>query len=337
MSYFKTTGFDPGLSNSGKTMLFFFFFKKLPALFRTVILLLMIMAVSATYHGLLAQGFSGGFKAGLNYGNIILGNAETDAAGNVLETTSGNTGFFIGAIFTYGITDRFGLTADLLYNQKGGRYIFEGEGYILLNQAGTDNRYLFFGQKRENLNITHSFIDLPVQAYVDLTHDRRIRLTAGIGPGFMVTSGAEGELTFSSPNITVDGQNEMSIRLSYNYFRDAAMEEKSGFFREMQAVGFGRIQNVVPGTAGAYYMFEEKPGNTFYGIDLMITGGIAYRLSGNLWVGARAVYSLRDVSRDSADVSRAVFTANEPTDAGFVPRVSDDRYFQGQVWLGFSF
>lgn len=150
---------------------------------KTAIFLFLTFVFFLDFSVLHAQGFTGGFKAGLNYGTIRLGNVETNADGVELESVRGNTGFFIGAIVSYGITDRIGVTADILYNQKGGRYLFEGEGYAIFTSAETENRYLFRGQKRENLNITHSFIDIPVQFYADLFSRKQVRLTAGFGPG----------------------------------------------------------------------------------------------------------------------------------------------------------
>ncbi|MEL6276676.1 MAG: outer membrane beta-barrel protein, partial [Bacteroidota bacterium] len=65
---------------------------------------------------LAGQGFSGGFKAGLNF-NTFDGPLEDNGAGT--EVFNSTTGFHIGATFAYGFTDLFGLKADLMYSQKG--------------------------------------------------------------------------------------------------------------------------------------------------------------------------------------------------------------------------
>ena len=65
-----------------------------------------------------AQGFSGGFKAGLNFSTFD-GDAEVDESGNILETFNNTTGFHVAATFAYAFTDLFGVKADLMYSQKG--------------------------------------------------------------------------------------------------------------------------------------------------------------------------------------------------------------------------
>jgi hypothetical protein len=70
---------------------------------------------------LFAQGFSGGFRAGLNFISFD-GDQEMSADGSVtFEEFTQTTGFHVGATFAFAFTDLVGVKADLMYSQKGGQ------------------------------------------------------------------------------------------------------------------------------------------------------------------------------------------------------------------------
>ena len=80
-----------------------------------------------------AQGFSGGFRAGLNF-ITFSGPVEMSEDGQTAyERKNRTTGFHVAATFAYQFTDLVGIKADLMYSQKGAEYVYTDGAVLLLS------------------------------------------------------------------------------------------------------------------------------------------------------------------------------------------------------------
>ena len=105
---------------------------------------------------LAAQGFSGGFRAGLNFSRFD-GPTAQDGSGQSVESFNPLTGFSIGATAVYGFTDLVGLKADLMYSQKGAEYVYDGLSYFVFYNPNTGNETLT-RQETDGLTIISSIL-----------------------------------------------------------------------------------------------------------------------------------------------------------------------------------
>jgi hypothetical protein len=274
---------------------------------------------------LASQEFSYGFKAGLNF-NSFLSDSETDAAGTELESFSGNTGFHVGAIFTWKATELMGLRGELLFSQKGGRRKFEGPSYYTLT-AADGTVFNTTGTREQRLNVNHSYIDIPLMGYFKPV--QWLEIFAGGSVGFLVSSNAVGALEYSGGRTSDDFPvPAFEYELDYSYYSDDA----GSFTPSQENIQVKGLDVPLIDVAGAYTEFEEDRGNFYKTIDAGLVGGISLFFNKGLFISGRVNYGLRDITRSEADVSLV-----SKNNGAFIPREDNDRNFSIQASIGFSF
>lgn len=268
-----------------------------------------------------------GFKTGLNFATIK-GDSELGTGGAALENWKNVTGFHIGIALGYPVTDHFGVRGEFTYSKKGAKYTFDGPSYKFFRNNATTK--FTTGNARYLINITNSYIDIPVMAYGRFGD---FEISGGLYGAIMVQSVGEGALTYSNAISSVPPNNpvaELKVNLSHNYRRDDPGEGEAG---EVVSVQVDAAKFDVPKTQGAYFDYTEDRGSLYNSFDYGLVGGISYYLSRALYAGVRVQYGLADLTRNEADLSRA--TLND--DLTPVYRDDKDRNFVIQASVGFSF
>ncbi|MEZ4959961.1 MAG: porin family protein [Saprospiraceae bacterium] len=270
-----------------------------------------------------SQEIGYGFKAGLNF-NSFNSDSEQDASGKDLESFTGNTGFHVGAIFTWKATELMGLRAELLFSQKGGRQRFEGPSYYQF--ISTDSLTLEVPGKRDmRLNVTNAYIDIPVMGYYRPL--QWLELFAGGNIGFLVSSAAVGDLKYTPDDTSIPA---VDYSLDFNYYTDdPGGVTPSGEFIQIN----NNFEVATLDRAGAYAEFDKDRGNLFKTVDLGLIGGLSLYFNKGLFISGRVNYGLSDITKNKADVSLVKKDAN----GQFISQEQKDRNFSIQASIGFSF
>ncbi len=273
----------------------------------------------------LAQEVSGGFKVGLNFSKFD-GDIATDAQGNELETNNYATGFHVGAIVNFKVTDIFGFRTELLYSQKGSEYVFDGPSFFRLYTRQGGDPVVSFGNRREVLTFSNSYIDVPLMTYIRVG---RVEASAGVNAAVLIGSRGQGEITFSG--VSAGGQNvdPIIIAVDGSYTAD-----------DVTTTGFGAVENrtidnravQVPEVVSAYY--DGNPGDEilFNRLDFGLNAGLNIYINNGLNLGFRMNYGLSDLSNTEQDVDRTGLDNR-------MLRLSEDkdRNLSLQASIGFSF
>ena len=279
------------------------------------------------FFSMTAQEFGFGFRAGLNF-NSIQGDSET-ANGTELEDFTGNTGFHVGATFNWKVTDLMGFRGELVYNQKGGKRAFEGPSYLTL--TSTNGTVLqTSGVRKQNLNLTSSYIDIPVVGYYKPFE--WLEVYAGASLGFLVSANVFGEVDYTEGRTDMgSGVEPIHYEIDGNYLSDNI--RKSFFENPPKTITIGGNTTVeIPNSVGVYYEFDEDPGNLYKIIDLGAVVGISVFVNGSLFISGRLNYGLSDITKQDADVSLVSKNGNQ-----FITRDDMDRNFSIQTSIGFAF
>ncbi len=263
-----------------------------------------------------------GIKAGLNF-STIKGENEKDNLGAELEGSGYLTGFHIGVIFdVWLLEDQFGIAPELLFSQKGGKYNYDGSGFLPLS---TSNGILETeGIRKVFLSKVNSYLDIPIMIYYKPVD--RLKLSAGINVGFMIASGGNGETQFFWRDTDGNNQN-LLMELDYNYFRDKP-GEASTEETEVIIVDGSSTTIEYPTSIGAYYFDMEKKGNVHNIMDLGLNADVTFFLTKGISLGGRVNYGLLDVSNDDLDFSMQNPSSN---------RSDKDKNLSFQVSLAFNF
>lgn len=280
-----------------------------------------------------------GFKTGLNFAKMD-GTAETNAAGDALETWKNTTGFHIGMTFGYAFTDNFGLRGEFLYSKRGAKYTFEGPSYRIFKHS--TGSVLSLGTSRYLININNSYLDLPIMVY---GRYKSVEFSGGGYIGVMVQSGGEGSLRYSgktmlgntvyiNPNAS---ETELNFNLNYNYRKDDPGEGSAGGNDEVPIiVKVDAFISENPKTLGAYYDYPEGKGRLYNSLDYGLVGGMSVFISRALYFHVRAQYGLADITNNNYDLSKGSAPASiKPEDLKY--RDDKDRNFVIQASVGFSF
>ena len=277
-----------------------------------------------------AQDLSFGVRIGLNF-NKFISPSETDASGADLESFDTNTGFLIGATSEYALTDYFGLRAELLYSQKGGKRRYNGPASLVFN-PGTANAVQAIGDRFASVRVTNSYLDLPVMAYVRL--GKKFRLYGGANIGILLGSLGTGELRFNGVSELNSAPIEFTATVDYNYQKDEGFGQidASSFIDPFTVLADGKSV-VVPKTLSAYYLdFEERTESYYNRIELGLTGALAFYLNSALYISFSANYGLTDASNDFYD-----FSYSETDGLTRIKRSDKDSQLSLQGSLGFQF
>ncbi len=272
-----------------------------------------------------SQEFAYGFKAGLNFSSFIGPSEE-----NVDESYESVTGFHVGAGVVYKVTDLWGLKGELIFSQKGTRYRFDGPSYIIL-EAESGDLVPFLGIRNTSISYSNSYIDLPIMAYGKYG---RLEFSGGVNVGFLVASLGSGELDFDN-GVSLNGRpiDDFILTLDHNSFKDEprGLGEDDNGQTSTRQVGNDLFE--LPNAIGAYYFFEEDPGNLFNIVDLGLNVGLSFYFNSALYFGARLNYGLLDVTNNDADRQRSNLDSN----GNYILRDDIDQNLSIQTSIGFSF
>ncbi|MEL6654909.1 MAG: porin family protein [Bacteroidota bacterium] len=270
-----------------------------------------------------AQGeFSGGFKAGLNFNNVI---GDEESANEIFAT---NTGFHIGASFVYSVTDLFGIKAELMYSQKGTQYTYDGPSYFTFYRNSTGTPIYAEGNRRSDISIANSYLDFPVLVYYKIGP---IELEAGVNAGILVGSTGSGGITFSGTTQAGSPVAEFTTGVEHAYYSD---EQGLEAVIQGSPVTLNTIPDIIqPSNIDAYYEAADNDDNKFKTIDFGLNAGVAFFLNQGLYVGVRANYGLTDITNEGQDISQAELTLTNQ----YITRDDQDQNISIQASVGFRF
>ena len=270
------------------------------------------------------QEITGGFKVGLNFSKFDGDNAQ-DAQGNNLESNDYSTGFHVGAIVNFKLTDIFGFRSELLYSQKGSQYTFDGPSFLRLYTRQSDP-VITFGNRREVISFSNAYLDIPLMTYIRIG---RIEASAGVNAALLIGSRGQGEITYSG--VSNGGQNvdPIVITIDGNFNKDVPT-----------TTGFGNIisrtidnkEVFIPEVVSAYY--DGFPGDEtlFNRIDIGLNAGLNIFVNNGLNLGFRVNYGLSDITNENQDFDRTGLD-----NGALRMSMDDDRNISLQTSIGFSF
>lgn len=239
-----------------------------------------------------AQEFSLGFKTGLNYSTIDF-DSEINADGKELETTNFNSGFQIGVIVDYSLTDEFGLRGEFLFSQKGAKYKYEGMGtrvYPTLTGAKTATGFM-----KETYGINNGYIEIPLMAYYKVG---KFELSGGVSFGLIVTSKASGERTFDG--VTKGGTvlPQYTRTISYNYLNNGVLTNEATLelIIDGESIILAKDEIRDPTINGKLYNVFEMAGIV----------GLSYYFNQSLFLNLRAQYGLTDVTNNEFHIQKQI-------------------------------
>lgn len=248
----------------------------------------LVLAVANT---VAAQGFSGGFKAGLNF-NALEGELEAN------EAFENNIGFHIGATFVYSVTDLFGFKAELMYSQKGAQYEYEGPSYFTFFLEETKIPVYATGTRKSDIGISNSYMDIPVMMFYRIG---KLELEAGVNAGVLIGSRGSGGITFSGTTSAGLPIATFTTGVDHNYYSD-----ERGIAAIITADRFaynGVVTAFLPTSLNAYYESPDNSDNKFKTIDLGLNAGLAFYVNKGLYIGVRGNYGLTDITNTNQDIS----------------------------------
>ena len=275
-----------------------------------------------------AQEFSYGFKAGLNFSQIKTDDIEQFEAQD-LESFTQNSGFHLGILFNTKFSDYFGLSLEMLFSQKGGRYEYDGPSYAILNSAIGDERVTRFGTRTMNLNTANSYFDLPVSVYVKPV--KWLELSAGVNVGLLISSTASGQLVFREETQLEDNSFK-GITLDYRYYSDEPGEVADGNVgSEVRMINGVSLE--IPKTITAYYDYPDGAETGLYKrFDLGVHAGMKLFINSSLFIGGRVNLGLSDITNEEVDRS-----LQDKDGSDLIYRDDKDTNLSIQASIGFSF
>ena len=271
-----------------------------------------------------AQDFSVGFKAGLNFSSIN-GPSEVNASGTELEDFTLTTGFTFGARFNVGLTDIFGVRAELVFSQKGTEYVYDGDSFWRF-PADNGESVLITGNRRTVLRVVNGYLELPLMAYARFD---RVELSGGLSIATLLSSRGTGEIIVSGET---SGQPVSPISLILDYdFSDDPLTPTSSEEGALQDIA--GVDVTIPESIGAYYEASGNDAKAFNSIDIGLNAEVAFYLNKGLYIGLRGTYGLIDVTDNDQDFSKLAETSENVVEL----RNDVDRNVSLLASLGFSF
>jgi len=274
---------------------------------------------------IIAQDWSGGIRAGLNYSRID-GPSELDLSGNSLERNTFSSGFHIGGMISRKLNSTVGLRGEILYTQRGTDYQYQGDSYFRFFTEGgavASSR----GTRFTTLRITNTYLDLPLSVFLRLG---RIELSAGGYGSFMLSSRGVGELNYNGKSTVGQTIELIIVPLKYDYFKDQF--QQTGV-TNAKFITVDNRKVVVPATLGAYYDARDTGVPLFNRVDAGLHAGLGIFMSQGLYLGARIQQGLFDLTRAEQELSLHSLDA-----AGkIMPRSDKDQNLSIQLSIGFSF
>lgn len=257
--------------------------------------LILILALLST-HLAWSQGVVGfGFRAGLSFSTLDAP-SELDANNNELETYNYSTGFVVGALANFRLTDFFGLRTELLYAQKGVQYNYEGPSYFIFEP--TDRRVVASGQRKMQLEIVNSYLQIPLMAYAQF---KNVEFQGGAYVSALLLSSGNGRLDFRADRLQGTPFEEISFLLEHNYRKDQPGES----FGETKFTNVnvdGKRVNA-PELLGAYYEFPDGSDQLYRTLDYGLLAGFSLYLNKGLFVNLRGEFGFADITNNTRNVS----------------------------------
>ena len=290
--------------------------------------LLLTALLLSSLSPLLAQEFSGGFRAGLNF-NTFDGDKEMSADGTITyEDFARTTGFHIGATFALAFTDLFGVKANLMYNQKGVQkdYTDMPSFFYLYADENDTQGAVSFGTLNGEVDVVNSYIDIPVTAYYRIGP---IEIEGGASMGFLVNSRASGGLAYSGTDV---GRGEDIIfNVEGSFFRDEAGFAGIESFSQTPLPG---TTNIFPPEVISTYYNSNNDGSVFRRLDFGLIAGAGVFLNNGLFLGLRYQHGLTELTKGESDLR----LTNETEVEGREFNTDDKDYSRSiQASVGFRF
>jgi len=292
--------------------------------------LLTVLFFSLLISETMAQEYGTAFRVGLNFSQFIAP-SETGTSGDLEEFTS-YTGFHVAGGVVFKLLENYGLKAEVMFTQNGGRYRYEGESFQIYQSPFSAEPVRSTGTSTTTLRITNSYIELPVTGYAKLG---KIEFQLGASLGFLVSSNGVG--TFRYEGVSDNGEiiEPYAINLDHNYLKDGilTLEDLQNPEREKLDDFLVDGQRItLPETMGAYDTFSSQDGNFYNTIDIGLLAGASYYLNQGLFIGVMVNYGLLDASNDFYDFSKKESNGLEP-----ISRSDKDTNLSIRTSIGFSF
>jgi hypothetical protein len=265
-------------------------------------------------------GQSIGIRAGLNFSNF---NGPTEE----FESYGIASGFHFGFSYGYRFTSQFMLSGELLYNQIGTKHNYDGEGVYFFRMP---DFIVERGQLNINKEITMSYVALPIIASYKL--GKKIEFLGGISPAILLSPSANGLLQFISTERPEENYFRQTLDYNYSSDRVRGARELPGRNPVIFAPDLTLVS--IPGAAGAYYQYDDKPGNKMNWFDITLVGGLNYFINKGLFIGVRVERGLIDVIRN--DMHRSYRNYNTENNS-MIMRNTKEYNFGFQTSVGFRF
>lgn len=268
--------------------------------------------------------FGFGFRAGLSFANID-GPSELGPNGEELEENKMSSGFHIGMTFNLKFTDIMGLRGEAIYSQRGTDYTYEGPSYYLLGR-NTLQSVTILGTRRQTINVSNSYIDIPITAYYKIGY---FEIFGGLNTGLLIGSAAGGEIEFEGISPIGNNVAPFQVGLDYNFLKD----EAGSAGETTQEVNVDGRKYEIPRFVGAYYEFSSKDKSLYKSLDFGITAGVSYFLNDGLYISGRYIHGLGDIDRDFYDRSLQTLDTN----GNPMQRADINKSKSWQFSVGFTF
>ncbi len=268
-----------------------------------------------------SQGSKFGVRAGVDFSKF-LGTLEEGEAYNF------SNGFHFGINYTYYVTDYFGFGGEVIYQQKGTKRSFNGDGFYPIHKPGEDNYTFVDGNLDMSIDISNAYVSLPLT--VSLKPFSKLEWFAGVSPNFLILPIGAGAQTF----VSRDDPDRLFFdqTLTYQYYEDENEDFLPSTFNPAVYCGDDVVN--IQGTAGAYYHFDAAAAQEkmFKWFDLTALTGLNFYYNKSLYLGARVEYGLIDLTNQKVDYSLAERNGNS-----FIFRNDKDVHFGIQASIGFKF
>ena len=285
-----------------------------------------------SYSGLIAQEYHFGIRGGTNFGKLV-GPSED----GVDESYSWGNGFHFGIEALYSFNDYISLGTEIIYNQVGSNYSYQGQSYHIFVDA--DNYILTNDDVKYELNISNSYLNIPLNIY--LRPIKKLEFKFGGYIGFLISPTANGKMTFG---------NKFNQTLNYNYYTDKTVNPyEINYDSPVTVLTTGEngeeIKRNTTKVAKAYYQYvnegDYENGSLYNVMDFGLNTSINYFLNSSLYLGVNLQYGLADLTNDDLDRSLKSIGGNDDSyfdgEDYLIYRDDFDKNFNIQISLGFRF
>src|SRR5690625_39735 len=266
------------------------------------------------------QDISFGFKAGLSNATIS-GPLETLPNGEKLENYNANKSFVLSLLFNVNFTDEFLLQSELMYNQKGYNYQYDGPSYAILRTE--DEKFTLNGHRDLSVNISNTYLQIPVS--LSYKFFNRLQVQGGVYGSLLIASTGAGRVIYNDiPEISDEVQQTLNYNYRSNKARGASLSE--------QQVRINNELETIAGQVGAYYDYDEKDKGLYKTFDAGLHAGVNFFLNQSLFLGVRYSHGLVDITRNSVDRSY-----RDLNNGNLIFVEKDDPHRAWEFTIGFSF